>query len=44
MHETLVSEDDFYAYLAEYGFRVLWRRYFGNGREEGVHMFEAARS
>lgn len=44
VHETLISTEAFYAHLERYGFKVLWKRYYGNGREEGVHMFEAARS
>jgi FkbM family methyltransferase len=43
MHERLVSEEAFYGLLERSGFRVLHRTYYGNGRLDGVHAFEAAR-
>lgn len=44
MHEKRLSPEIFYALLGRYGFRVLQKRYFGSGRRDGVHMFEAART
>lgn len=43
MHERLVDAPALYARLAEAGFRVLAREYFGEGEADGVHAFEMAR-
>ena len=43
MHETLVDEGEFYAFLGAAGFERVHKTYHGNGREDGVHAFEVAR-
>jgi FkbM family methyltransferase len=42
-HERLVDEDTFYSYLHRYGFRRVYKTYFGAGRSDGVHAFEVIR-
>lgn len=43
VHEAIIDQDEFYAFLAENGFSVLWKREFAESREQKVHGFEAAR-
>ena len=43
VHEAIIDTDAFYAYLRDYGFRVLWTKRFHGSEEQQVHGFEAAR-
>lgn len=43
VHEAIVDEAAFYRFLEEHGFRVLWKKFFRESREQQVHGFEAAR-
>lgn len=44
VHEAIVDEDAFYAFLKDNGFKVLWKRFFQESREQQVHGFEAVRA
>ncbi len=44
VHERLIDQGQFYALLAEAGFRVLGRATPPRGGAEGVHQFEAVRA
>ncbi len=43
VHEAIVDEREFYDFLEQHGFRVLWKRFFQESREQQVHGFEASR-
>jgi FkbM family methyltransferase len=43
VHEGMVDSEIFYQMLTTRGFRVIRRSYFGSGRADGVHTFEAER-
>lgn len=43
VHEALVDEREFYEFLERNGFKVLWKRFFQESREQQVHGFEASR-
>jgi FkbM family methyltransferase len=43
MHETLVDEAEFYAFLAARGFHRVRHQYYGSGHIDHVHVFEAIR-
>jgi FkbM family methyltransferase len=43
VHEAIVNEAEFYGFLAEHRFKVLWKRQFRESREQRVHGFEAVR-
>ena len=43
VHEAIVDQRAFYNFLEHNGFRILWKRFFRESREQQVHGFEASR-
>jgi FkbM family methyltransferase len=43
LHEALVNEREFYEFLAARRFRCVRKQYYGSGRADRVHGFEAVR-
>lgn len=43
VHESIIDEQTFYDFLSRHGFKVLWKRFFHESREQQVHGFEASR-
>ncbi|SLN42706.1 FkbM family methyltransferase [Ruegeria meonggei] len=41
VHEAIIDPEDFFSYLREGGFKVLWTRRFHGSKEQQVHGFEA---
>jgi FkbM family methyltransferase len=44
VHEHLIDTDAFYSLLEQHGIRPVSKQYFGSGKSDGVHAFEATRT
>ena len=43
VHEHLIDTDAFYSLLEQHGIQLVSKQYFGSGKCDGVHAFEAVR-